>query len=111
MAGAVLPDQPGAVDRQQDGRIVLADVVDQLVVGALAEGGVERHDRPQAGQRHAGGHRHGVLLGDADVEEARLDSGRAKRDRPVPVGMPAVMAQIRSSVSARRTSSSTKVWV
>jgi hypothetical protein len=35
----------------------------------------------------------------------------AKRESPVPVGMPAVMAQMRSSASARRTSSSTKVWV
>jgi len=40
------------------------------------------------------------------------DENRAwNADSPVPVGMPAVMAQIRVSASARRTSSSAKTWV
>ena len=41
----------------------------------------------------------------------RAGKWSAKRERPVPVGMPAVIAQMRASVSARRTSSSTKVCV
>ena len=70
MAGAVLAHQPGAVERQEHRHVVLADVMDEAVVRALAERRVERDDRPHAGEAHAGGHRHGVLLGDPDVVEA-----------------------------------------
>jgi hypothetical protein len=47
-----------------------ADVVDDLVEGALQEGRVDRAERLVALGRHAGGEEHGVLLGDADVEVA-----------------------------------------
>ena len=76
------------------GSVVLADVVDDLVEGALQERGVERHEGPLAAQGEARRERHGVLLGDADVEDP---SGKRRRrwPRPVPVGMPAVMATTR----------------
>ena len=70
MARAVLAHQAGPVDRDQDRQIVLADVVDLLVEGPLEERGVERHDGPLTGQGHTRSHGDGVLLGDADVEEA-----------------------------------------
>ena len=41
-----------------------------LVVGALQEGRVDRAERLHPLGRHAGGERHRMLLGDADIEEA-----------------------------------------
>ena len=67
VAGAVLAHEPGPVDADDDRLVVLADVVDRLVEGALEERGVERHERPHAAQRQARGEGHRVLLGDADV--------------------------------------------
>ena len=58
-----------------------------------------RDHRPHAAEGQAGGHRHGVLLGDPHVEEPLRERG-LERWRPVPVGMPAVMATIRRSVRA-----------
>ena len=52
------------------GSVVLADVVDDLVEGALEERRVERHERALAGEGEARRQRHGVLLGDADIEGA-----------------------------------------
>ena len=43
VAGAVLADEAGSVEAEQNRHVVLADVVDEAVVGALAEGRVERH--------------------------------------------------------------------
>ena len=37
------------------------------VVGALEEGGINRHNRVKAHRRHAGGEDDGVFLGDAHV--------------------------------------------
>ena len=48
VARAVLADEPGPVDGEQDRLVVLADVVDGLVEGALEERRVERDDRPHA---------------------------------------------------------------
>ena len=53
---AVLADQAGSVKAEEHRHVVLADVMDEPVEGALAEGRVQRHDRPQAGERQAGGH-------------------------------------------------------
>ena len=78
VARAVLPDEPGAVDRDQDGLVVLADVVDRLVERALEKGRVERDDRPHPAHREPGRERHGVLLGDADVDEP---IGKRRRER------------------------------
>ena len=44
--------------------------MDQLVVAALQEGRVDRHDRPHALAGEPRGQRHGMLLGDGDVEVA-----------------------------------------
>ena len=108
MAGAVLADQPRPIDRDHDRQVVLADVVDLLVEGPLQERRVEGHDRPLAGQGHARRERHGMLLGDPDVDEAvrelcleqvQAGSGRHARgdgdDAPVR-GAPARSARGRS---------------
>ena len=85
VARAVLADEPRAIDGQDDRRIVLADVVHELVEGPLAEGRVDRDHRSHPGQRETGGHRHGMLLGDADIEESRreavLERGQAGSGR------------------------------
>ena len=67
---AVVADQAGAVHREDDGQLLQADVVDDLVVGALQEGRVDRGDRARALERQAGGEQQRLLLGDADVEVA-----------------------------------------
>ena len=91
--------------------VVLADVVDGLIERALEEGRVDRDDRPPAAHREAGRHRHRVLLGDADVEEAVGELGLELRS-PVPVGMPAVIADDpRGRSCASSISSSTKTAV
>ena len=70
MRRAVLADEAGAVEAERHGQVLQADIVDELVVGALRERRIERDDGVHARGRHAGGQRHRVLLGDADVEEA-----------------------------------------
>ena len=67
MGRAVVADQPGAVHREDDVELLQADVVDELVVGALQEGRVDRADRLRALDREPGGEQHRVLLGDPDV--------------------------------------------
>ena len=70
VAGAVGTGDPGPVDAERHRQAVHGDVVDDLVPGAVEERRVDRHDRAHAAHRHAGGRRDGVLLGDADIEEA-----------------------------------------
>ena len=67
MGRAVVADEPGAVHGEDDVELLQADVVDELVVGALEEGRVDRADRLRALDREPGGEQHRVLLGDADV--------------------------------------------
>jgi hypothetical protein len=80
---AVGADQAAAVEREDDRQVLDRDVVDQLVVGALQEGRVDRDHRLHALAGEAGGEGDGVLLGDADVEVAlrealvELDHARA----------------------------------
>ena len=84
MRRAVLADEAGAVEAERHGQVLQADIVDELVVGALRERRVERDDGVHARGRHASGQRHRVLLGDADVEEAlrvRLAEGLEARAR------------------------------
>ena len=70
MRGAVVADEAGAVDGEDHRQALQADVLDEHVVGALQEGGVDGDHRPHAADGEAGGEDGGVLLGDADVVEA-----------------------------------------
>ena len=76
--GAVGAGDAGAVEAEHDRQAVQRDVVDDLVPRPVQERRVDRDDRPQAAHRHAGGAGDGVLLGDADVEEA---VGEARLER------------------------------
>ena len=81
---AVGADQPGAVDGEAHRQVLDRDVVHDLVVGALQEGRVDRAERLEALGGEARGEGHGVLLGDADVEDA-VGKGLAEACRaPVP---------------------------
>ena len=58
-----------------------------------AGGTSSRSRRPAAAaHREAGRQRHRVLLGDPDIDEPIRELGLEAFDRPVPVGMPAVIA-------------------
>ncbi len=78
MAGTVVAGDAGAVEDEDDRQVQQADVEVGLVEGPREERGVDRDDRLQSAHGHAGRGGHGVLLGDADVEEAvgelRLES-------------------------------------
>lgn len=63
-------DQAGAVDGEQHVEVLHGDVVDQLVIGTLEEGGVDRHHRLGTFAGHASREGDGVLLGNRHVEVA-----------------------------------------
>ena len=67
MGGAVVAHQPGAVHREHHVQLLEAYVVDDLVVAALEEGGVDRRHGLGPLERQPGGEQHGVLLRDAHV--------------------------------------------
>ena len=58
--------------KDEDGRrgVVQAEVVPELVVGALQEGGIDAQHGSRAAASEAGYEADGVLLGDAHVDEA-----------------------------------------
>ena len=55
---------------KRTGRRLDRDVVDDLIVGALQERRIDHRERLEAFGGEAGGERHAVLFGDADVEAA-----------------------------------------
>ena len=67
MGRPVVADQAGPVHCEGDVELLQADVVDDLVVGTLEEGRVDRADRLSPLQGETRGEQHRVLLGDADV--------------------------------------------
>ena len=68
VGGAIGTHNSGPIEHEGDGQLLDAHVVDQLVVGALQEGAVDRHHGAQALTGHARRHGHGVLFGDTDIE-------------------------------------------
>jgi hypothetical protein len=99
--GAVVGREAGAIHAEGDRQVLQRDVVNDLIVGALEEGRVNRADGAEALGGEAGGEEHGVLLGDADIEEL-LRAAAARCERPVPLGMAPVMPRILASASAKR---------
>ena len=63
----VIADQARTVHREHDVQLLEADVVHDLVIGALQEGGVDGRDRLTALERQPGREQHRLLLGDPDV--------------------------------------------
>ena len=82
VGAAVGTDQAAAVNGQHHRQVLQGDVVDQLIVGALQEGRIDRNDGFQAftGEACAKGQR--MLLGNADIEVAvRVFGGEAHQAR------------------------------
>ena len=67
---AIGADQAGAIDGEQHRQLLQDDVVDQLVISALQERGIDRHHRLVALAGQTGRQGHGMLFGDADIEVA-----------------------------------------
>src|ERR1044072_685146 len=67
MRRPVAADDTGAIHAELDVEVLQADVVDDLVKGALQEGRVDGADRLQPFGGHPGGEGNAVLLGDAYV--------------------------------------------
>ena len=99
MGRAVGADEAGAVDGEAHRQALDRDVVHDLVVAALQEGRIDRAERLVAFGREAGGERHRMLLGDADIEGARRE-GLLEHVEAGADGIAAVMATILSSFSA-----------
>ena len=76
MGRAISAYQAGTIYGKQYRQVLQGDVVDQLVVGALQEGGVNGDHRFQAVAGHAGGEGDAVLFGDADIVIALRKSFR-----------------------------------
>ena len=111
MRGAVVADEAGAVDGEDHRQALQADVLDEHVVGALQEGGVDGDHRSHAADGQPGGEDGGVLLGDADVVEALGEAPLERLAGRCPAVMAAVIATMRASASARRTSAWPKASV
>ena len=65
----VVGREAGAVQTEDHRQLLQADVVHDLVVGALEKRGIDRDHRPQSLRREAGGEQRGMFLRDADIEE------------------------------------------
>ena len=70
MGRAVGADQAGPVEGKQDVEVLDGDVVDELVVAALQEGGVDGDHGFGALAGLAGGQGDGMLFGNGDIEVA-----------------------------------------
>ena len=70
MRAAIRADQTRAVDGEADGKVLDRDIVYDLVIGALQEGGIDRAERAHTLRGKPCGERHAMLFGDANVESA-----------------------------------------
>ena len=75
MGRTVLADEPGAVDGEAHRKPLQSDIMNDLIIGALQEGRIDRTERLEALDRETGSKGHGVLLGDADIEHAAREAG------------------------------------
>jgi len=66
----ISPDEPSAIDRKTNRQALDRDVMHDLIVPALQERRIDRGERLHAFRREACRERHGMLLGDTDVERA-----------------------------------------
>ena len=109
MARPVLADESGPVHCQHHWLVVLTHVVDGLVERALEERRIEGDHGSLAAESKAGGHGHGVLLGNTDVEEpVRVDGlelveagagWHARRDRDDPPVFGRQLDELRDEMS------------
>src|SRR5262245_25134762 len=103
-------DKSGPIHHETYRQLLNGDVVHDLIVGSLQEGRIDRAERLVTLRRQTGRECHRMLLGDSDVESA-IRECLAKNVTPVPPGIAAVMATMRSSFSASLTRLSPKTFV
>ena len=103
--------QPGPVDGEAHRQPLDRHVVHHLVVAPLQEGRVDRRERLHPRRRHPGAEGHRMLLGDARRRSTAAETARRTDSSPVPSGIAAVTATIRSSRSASRISDCAKTLV
>ncbi len=70
MSLAVLTDDAGSIDGENNRQVLYADIVDNLVECALQEGGVDSHNGDEALRGKAGGEGYCMLLADSDIEDS-----------------------------------------
>ena len=68
MGAAVCADQSGAVDGKAHRQVLDCDIVHNLIIGALQEGGINRAKWPHSLRSQSGGKGHAMLFGYADVK-------------------------------------------
>jgi len=99
MGGSIFSHKSSTIDGKDDMEPSEADIVDDLVVGPLEEGGIDGYYGNQPFRSEAGGEGHAMLLGDTNVKK-RSGNSCANICRPVPILMAAVMATMRRSSRA-----------
>ena len=82
---SVLPHQSGPVNTQHHMKVVDGHVVNEHVIGALEEGGIDSKDGDGPLLCHASRHGDGTALGDAYIEEA-VGAGGLEMLQPSPGG-------------------------
>lgn len=70
MASAVVADKTGAVHGENDFQVLHGDIVDNLIIGALKEGGIDRKDRDHSALGEPSGKCGAKLLGNSHVEKS-----------------------------------------
>ena len=78
MCGSVGPDQAGAIDRKPHGQSLQSNIMDHLVVAALQKGRIDGRKRLHPAGGETRGEDHGVLFGDADIEQVVTRTLEAK---------------------------------
>ncbi len=68
MGLAIITNNTAAVNGKDNGQILEADIVDELVKGALQEGGIYGHDGYKTLRRQPGGKGNRMLLADSHVK-------------------------------------------
>ena len=111
MGRAIGADKAGTVHREAHRQVLDRHVMHDLVVGALQEGRIDQRRTALALGRQAGGEGHGVLFGDADVEQCARGNALPNTSRPVPDGMAAVIATTLGSSLASAIRASAKTLV
>ena len=102
-------DKPGPIDRKAHRKRLNRDIVHDLIVGALQERRIDHAERLETFRRESRRERHRVLFGDANVEES-VGNALPKISSPVPAGIAAVTATMRSSSALPRSGSLRKPW-
>jgi len=84
---AVVGDDPGPVEGENDGQVLQADIVVDLIIGPLEEGRIDGADGLVAVEGQAGGEIHGMLFGDPHIVKLGGQGlGEAGQARPLEHG-------------------------